>query len=317
MRAHPVVWFLRALWLSLPLTVGDSIARAVDGRSTAVSLVAVVGAWALWGAVLAATLVPHPVSLTILRWLAPTAPAAALALTFVDAPGQNGAAAGAHALGLAGLATAIAATAAAWSAPVADEFVDGASYGDERRFALRTPPAFLVGPLPVFWALVVGGLSVGPLLLAAGAWLPGAMTTLVGASLAIPAARGAHALARRWLVFVPAGVTLVDHLGLIDPVLFPRGRVAALRPALAERVNADPAEATDLTQDALGLALELTFDGPVEIVARTGASAGETRLTRAVLVAPLRPGAVVEEATRRGLVTGHAAVPPPTTSSPS
>ena len=295
MRAHPVVWALRAAWLILPFTVGDSLSGALDGRSTPVVVVVATLGWTVWAAVLVASLVAHPVALTVLRVLAPAAPLAAVAALTVWAPDEVSS--GHLALGAAGVAAALVAATAALSGATADDYVDGASYGAERRFALRVPVAFLMGPVPVFWVLLVGGCTVGPILLAARQWVAGSIVTAVGLAAAVPATKAFHALSRRWLVFVPAGATLIDHLGLVDPVLFPAKRITSFGPALAGTT------ATDLTRSATGLVLEITFDAPVEVTARTSKSEGEVELVRAVLVSPARPGAVVVEAASRGLPT--------------
>lgn len=311
MRTHPVVWALRVCWLTLPFTAGDAIGAALDARSTPVTLVVGVIAWATWAAGLIASLVAHPVALTVIRIVVPTAPVAAVAALTVWAP--DGATASDSVLGFVGLGVALVATAAAMSGATADEYVDGASYGAERRFALRVPTTFLLGPIPVFWAVLVAGCVGGPMLLAARQWVAGAALAALGAVVALPAVRAFHGLSKRWIVFVPAGATLIDHLSLVDPVLFPTRRIAAFGPAL------DGTTATDLTQGALGLVVEVGFDSPVEITARTSKAAGEVQLVRAVLVSPSRPGAVVTEAMARGLQGSDAAAasPPPTTSSPS
>ncbi|MFN8053118.1 MAG: hypothetical protein U0Q22_16855 [Acidimicrobiales bacterium] len=296
MRAHPAVWILRLAWITLPLTVGDAFGRALDGRVTSLVVVAAALAWAGWAAVLVASLLPHPVTLTIVRVLAPAAPVVALALTLVR--GTDGSSAGTGALGLLGIVSSLVAAAAALSAFTADDYVNAASYGDERRFALRTPTSFLIGPVPVFWVALVGGLSVGPLLLGAHVWIAGAAVTLVGAVAAPFAIKAFHALSRRWLVFVPAGATAIDHLTLVDPVLFPARRIVAFGPAL------EGTTATDLTSNAPGLVLEIAFDTPIEIAARTSRDDGELQLARAVLLSVGRPGAVMSEAARRGIVTG-------------
>jgi len=49
--------------------------------------------------------------------------------------------------------------------------------------------------------------------------------------------------------------------------------------------------------------LEISFDSPVEVTARTSKVEGELQLLKAVLISPTRPGAVVAEADRRGLRT--------------
>ena len=59
-------------------------------------------------------------------------------------------------------------------------FVNGSAYGDERRLPLRPPAALLLGPLELAWAVCVIGTVAGPLLLAAGSWIVGALALVVG-----------------------------------------------------------------------------------------------------------------------------------------
>ena len=92
---------------------------------------------------------------------------------------------------------------------------------------------------------------MGPLLLAAQQWVIGAVLTAVGLVVVLALARALHQLARRWVVFVPAGVVVHDPLGLVDPVLLPRGWVQGFAPAPADT------DATDLTMGAPGLAVEI------------------------------------------------------------
>src|SRR5205814_1837244 len=90
-----------------------------------------------------------------------------------------------------------------------------------------------------------------------------AVAALAAVAVGLPVAalllRSLHALSRRWVVFVPAGVVLHDHMTLADPVLVRRQAVRALGPA-------SPAtDALDLTQRALGLVLELALAEPVAL----------------------------------------------------
>lgn len=299
MRAPVVVWLLRVSWTLLPFTLGDGVERALDGRSGAVVAVGATLAWSLWGVGLVASLVAHPRSLTVLRLVAPAAPVIAAALAF--APAADGDSALDGALPLAGVVLALAAVVSALSAGTADHHVDAASYGDERRFALRVPGTFVAGPVPLAWALLAAGVGTGPLLLAARSWIAGVAVVVATAAVASRAVPAFDGLSRRWLVFVPAGVTLVDHVGLVDPVLFRARSIAALGPAV------EGTDAVDLTGQALGPALELAFVTPAEIVRRTSRAEGELQLVRAVLVTPGRPGPVLREAARRGIAAGSVA----------
>lgn len=288
------LWPLRALWLGLPLVAGGTLSGALDDVSATERGVAAVGAWIGWAGVLLATSVPRTASLTTVRIGAP----AALATALWAASRDGGAISGAI-----GAAWAAATLAVAVAAPVADAFVDGSSYGPERRFALRTPAPLLLGPVPATVVLVAAGVAVGPLLLGAGAVIPGLLTCALGAPVAWLAARALHQLSRRWVVFVPAGVVLHDPLALGDPVLFRRQAVARIGPAPAIAT----APGTDLTGSAPGLVLELALHAATTVVLadRTrGRRRAEPVRTDRLLFTPLRPGAVLAEAAARRLPVG-------------
>lgn len=280
-------WPVRAVWLVLPLVTGPAIGAALDEASRPVQVVASVGAWAAWATVLVATLVPTTVSLTALRVAAPSAVVAALAALVAE---------GTEPATVLGLVGALVAALVALAPETAEAFVDGSSYGDERRLPLRTPVGLLAGPVELAWLAVVAGAATGPLLLAAEQWVAGAVALAVGLPAAVWGARVLHTLARRWLVFVPTGLVVHDPLTLLDPVLLRRNRVASLGPAPAD------SDARDLTGGAPGLALEVRFTEPVELLpaAPRGATAALVEVP-AVLVTPARPGRVVDEARRRRL----------------
>lgn len=286
-------WATAVCWFVLPLVAGPSFGDALDPRSRAVQLVAEVGLWGLWAAGLVAALVPSTVSLTIIRVLAPASVVAALWAALVVPDGA--ATPESLALGFTTLAAVV-----ALSAPVGDRFVNGSSYGDERRMPLRPPGALLLGPVPLTWAVVVAGGVAGPMLLAVRSWVAGAVLLVVGWTAAALGARSLHGLARRWLVFVPAGVVVVDRMALTDSFLVQRQHVDSLGPAPADT------RALDLTAGALGLALELRLTRPDQVTPAPGgwrgADAVEPVEVDAVLVAPTRPGWALDEARRRRLL---------------
>jgi hypothetical protein len=150
--------------------------------------------------------------------------------------------------------------------------------------------------VPVAWGVLAACVGFGPPLLAAHEWLAGGVLSALGAAIAVPLARRFHRLSRRWLVVVPAGVVVHDHVVLAETALFPRADVAGL--GLAPAGTA----ATDLTGRALGLAVQIDLATPAA-VAVNGAGRGRptTATVSAVLVTPTRPGQVLDECRRRGL----------------
>jgi len=284
----------RAAWVVLPFTAGPLLAAAVSDRSRAVEVVASILLWGAWVVVLTASLVPRTVSLTVVRVGALAAPAGAVWAATVDAPDDLGTITTALAVVTASLAAA-----AAFSPLTGDGFVNGSSYGPERRFALRVPPVLLFGPVPLAWAVTVAGVAAGPLLLAARQWALGGVVVVVGAGVAVVGARALHGLAHRWVVFVPAGVVLHDPFGLPEPVLFSRRMVRRLGAARAGTAVG----AHDLTQRAPGLALELELTDVLPVGVRTARREVSTVDVDRVLFTPTRPGAVVAEAAQRRLPT--------------
>jgi hypothetical protein len=283
-----VLWTVRVAWLGLPLFAGPALVGALDGRSTAVVAVAGILAAAGWAVGIVAVLVPRSVGLTVLRIGAPAALAAAVvcALT-ADGVGAAEVAALAGCALLTGLVLLVPA--------VADAFVDGSSYGPERRFSLRIPVALLIGPSQLAWVAVVVPMAVGPLLVAAGQWVAGVVVVAVGVLLARPAARSLHQLSRRWVVFVPAGLVLHDPLTLVEPVLFAKRMVRSLGPASIDAA----ASATDVTGGAPGLVLELVLTEETAVGLVAGREKASTVETARLLFTPARPGAVLTEATTR------------------
>lgn len=281
------LWILRLGWLGLPFVAGPSLADALHGASGPVRGLASAGLWAGWAIGLVALLVPRTIGLTALR---------VVAAALVAAVGA--AALGGH-VSPAGLALSSALLGVAVTAEVGEVFVQGSAYGSERRFPLRAPGPVLLALAPLGWALLVAGIATGPLLLAAEQWVSGVVGVLVGGPLAVAAARALHSLARRWVVFVPAGLVLHDRYTLDDPVLFPRGVISGLGPAEAAT------DALDLTAAAPGLALELQLRESVPMVQAPAGwrrrTPGETGRVSQLIFTPSRPGRVLAEARARKL----------------
>jgi hypothetical protein len=280
---------VRIAWFALPLTAGPALAHGLHDTSTPVQVVAAALAWLAWGAGAVAVLVPRTVSLTALRIGAPTALATAI---WASTRGDIGIAE------LVAIAwTALLAAIVLFLPLVTDTFVNGSSYGPELRMALRTPSALFLGPVELAWAVIVAGVTAGPLLFAAKAWVAGGIAVVIGAVVVRPALRSVHQLSRRWLVFVRAGFVLHDPLTLVDPVLFQKAEIQALGPALADAEGS----ATDLTGRALGLVMELRLRNNVNFGLIERRNRSRNVDTRRLLFSPARPGAMLSEARERGL----------------
>jgi hypothetical protein len=284
------VWLLRALWCTLPLTAGSAATDAISSWDEAPRVVAAIVLWGCWAAGTVAVLAPRPAGLTVLRVIAP-AFAVCAAVALID-----GAADGLAGWGAVGAT--LAAAVLASDSEFAMAAVNALSYGDERRFPLRTPPALFLGPLPIVRALVVAGIAAGPLLLADGKLVIGILAVIAAVPVVPLALRALHGLSRRWFVLVPAGVVVVDPLTLADPMLFVRQRVRILRAAKADAPV--PEHALDLRLGATAGTMELGFDEPAELLrAARGRHGGTTVHAQGLLVAVVRRAELLAEAAQR------------------
>ncbi len=295
------LWLGRAVWVVAPLVAGPAVAQLLDRRRDAGADGPALGVeiilWALWFGVLVATLAPSPLSLTVARIAAPTALAGSLLLLISEGVNPDTASAALWAL----VATSV------FFLPVfGDRMINGSAYGSERRMALQPPAYVLVGPVQVSWLCVAAGL-LGPLaLILARQWFLATILGLVGAVALWAGFRILHQLARRWVVFVPAGFVIRDPMHLVDAILFRRNQVVAVGPALETESGR-----TDLSGGAKGLALEVSVKEPTPITIRLDNEPTQLDVTNIVFT-PSLPGAMLREARIRGLKIGTAEAPEPT-----
>ncbi len=286
-RADLPLHLFRLAWLIAPLLVGPAVEAALDDRAEPIRIGVAIAAWAIWAATLIAAMVPRTETLTLMRIVVPAAFAGSIIAVIL---GDTSATATTIA-GLVGGALPL----LAFRAPVLDLFVDGSSYGDERRFLLGTPGALLVGPLLIVWAVVVAGALAGPLLFLAERWVLGVIAVVIGFPAAWFGVQALHRLSQRWLVFVPAGVVVHDKTALREPQLFRAADIAAFGPAPADT------ELQDLSLGSVGLALRAQLREPSAIIVNDrSAETVEPTPIAGFVVSPNRPGAVVAEAAERG-----------------
>lgn len=280
-------WGVAGVWITMPFLIGPALADSLDSTSRSIQIVVSCGLWAGWGIAFGASLVARNVSLTVVRVIVP---ASVLAACWAAWHGPTGAD------DVAAIAAALTATIVALSSPVGDAFVNGSSYGDERRFALKPATTLLLGPIELVWLLAVAGTTVGPLLIAADHLIAGVAALFFGLPLTVAAVRALHQLGRRWIVFVPAGVVLHDLSATTDAQFVPKRMIASIGPAL------EGTAATDLSLGALGMLLEVRLTESTPVGVRSGRGRAEDIVeVDAYLCAPTRLGAVLREARRRRL----------------
>ena len=304
-----MIWLLRIVWATLPLTAGPAAGGALDEWNAAPRLTAEVELWLAWAVVLVALLAPRPIGLTVTRVVAPCLFLAALVVAFADDAGAPVRAAATVATGVA-LVLVLGSTLSLVSA-------NGVAYGDEVRFPLRTPPALFAGPLLLTPLAIGAGAAAAPILLAGGHFVAGPLALVVGVPVVAFLGRALHSLSRRWIVLVPAGLVVVDPITLADPVLFLRERIGGLRRlALGASV---PDGVVDLRLGAQRGSFALALDRETELLfTRRGRRGAAQQKTSTLCFAAVRPSDLsASAAARRIRVDQAAASPPPTSASPS
>ncbi|MFM9082473.1 MAG: hypothetical protein ACKOQ7_00940 [Actinomycetota bacterium] len=254
-------------WLALAVRAPWGSVSDTSSVDTASSILG----WGLWIVGTIAVLVPSAISLTFARYVAPLAVGSAIV------------AADPWASAAAAVVLVVVAT-----SRFADLMVQGGAYGNEQRFCLRTPVPHMV-PAALVWAAHPGSILTGVVACAAGAWPLGITMAVLGAVLTVTVPRRLHRLATRWLVVVPAGVVVHDHLVLGETFMVRRSTVTAVR------VAPGPSEAADLTGGVAGARLEISLSSPEkvilsEITARLAKTTGALHVSTCA-VAPRRPAA--------------------------
>lgn len=187
----PVLWIARALWLVVAVLGGSGFGGAFAPHGRAVQLTGTTVLWVGWGVVAVVLSLPSALGLTLTRMLVPMGVVAAVAAA-IEAGVTTGTV-------LAIASTALAALVVA-SGEYGQEMVQASAYGDEWRFVLRPPAAFLV-PSAVSWAVLCAATLSGPLLLAARSWVLGVPVTLAAVALGwllLPASTVCHAGGSCW-----------------------------------------------------------------------------------------------------------------------
>jgi hypothetical protein len=158
----------------------------------------------------------------------------------------------------------------------------------------------LIAPVPLGVLLIGVGVVSGPLLLADSRFVVGAIALVIGWIIAFACVRSLHALSRRWLVVVPAGLTIADPLTLADPVLMRRETINSVhRVAVAL-----PADALDLRLGTTAGSLEIELAEPAAFARRRGRAGGEAVEAPGIAVAVVRPVALLALVAARRIPTG-------------
>lgn len=283
MAQHPwlqpqrvLISVVMAAWVALALS--SPWQTIADDASRSVAWVVLAWGWFLWTGVGASLLVPSPISLTIVRTVVP------LSVVVSVVASQP----------LAVFCSVVALIVCA-SPVFVDAMVQGGAYGDETRFALRTPLPYVV-PAIIAWLLYTTSLIGGSLLLAARQYIFGAVLVAIGILLSRTIPRRLHRLARRWLVLVPVGIVVHDHLVLHETIMAHSGKISSVTR------TSHVVEAADLTGGVFGdrIAIALAEADKVVLSAITAKALGTTEALHVKMfcIAPRRLTAALSAITQ-------------------
>jgi hypothetical protein len=195
--------------------------------------------------------------------------------------------------GVAGaLAISLLASLLVMSAEIGNSFIQLAAYGDERRYLLRCPPAMLVVQI-LSWLVWLTLTIVAINLFDNKTYVLGVIVAIAAIFLTIALPRRFHRFSRRWLVSVPAGLVIHDHVVLAETAMFMHNAVIEIGIETAQT------EAADLSGKCSGLGLVITLnDFDTVVFAATPKTPGGSAIhVKSMRVCPTRPGRAVIELT--------------------
>ena len=280
-------WILRVATLATGATV-PLLADRLDAISSSAATLSSIALWTLWAVVLLCVLVPSAVSLTALRLAAPTH----LSITAILVVGALVDEADLPTV-LAIVATLVT-TLVAMSADIGSNFVQSSAYGDEFRVLLLPSRPFAL-VLVVSWLIWVASVVVGALALVREAWVAGGILVAVGVALTAILPPRFHRFARRWLVVVPAGLVLHDHVVLAETAMFSRTSIRSVT------IAARDSEVADLSGRSRGpgVRVELLDFDTVVLAATPNQPGGSALHVKSWWARPSRPGRLISAWSRR------------------
>jgi hypothetical protein len=212
-----------ALVLTVPL-----LSSQLDDFQSETRLITVFILWAIWAGLLLSMLVPSSSTLTALRLLAPAHTATTLIVVSASATDSTSQIADSQLAdswtAILALAISVIATVAALSGDTGRYYVQLSAYGDERRFLLSCPMQMAIIQV-VTWMVwfVTGAISVialtGDAAYSLGRLLVGLTCGAIAVLGCVVLPRRFHRFSRRWLVWVPAGIVLHDHVVLAETAM--------------------------------------------------------------------------------------------------
>ena len=241
------VWAVRLAWVLLavvPAPIGDAVSQS--GRTAQV--VFTIASWLVWAVGVVAVTWLSPVSLTAIRSLAP----AALVGLVVATLARPNLADAAVWWPLLSVALGVVAAFGAFLPDYAAAHVQASAYGAESRLPLRVPVP-QIAPIVLSWVLATGSITALLFAVAGEVWWLAACTAVIAGVFVWVAATRLHRFSRRWLVIVPAGVVVHDHVLLAETFMVKANAVTSVR------LTDAPGEALDLSGVTRGALLVVSM----------------------------------------------------------
>lgn len=272
-----LVWSTRIAVVALGLIVA-LLDSSLDLLSTPPRLITTVVLWALWATSLLGILVPSSISLTALRLAVPMINVIIAAVAVAHSWSVSVTMA---------LVIAVIATVLVFSADIGNYFVQLTAYGDEQRFLLRCPASLQMVQILSWLTWVALGL-ITVCTIAAENYIIAVITGGGVAALSYILPPRFHRFSRRWLVSVPAGLVIHDHVMLAETAMFMRTAVTEV--ALIESDAAS--ELADMSGKCSGLGLAIVLkDFDTVVLASTAKNPGGSAIhVKSLWVCPTRPG---------------------------
>lgn len=254
------------------------LASSLETANAGPRVLAQVSLWALWAVLLLCVALPSSMSLTAVRLVAPAHSAIVGIVALADPNPAS----------IVALVISIATSVIVFMAEVGAFFVQRSAYGDELRFPLR-PPTPMIVVQTLTWLLWVGSAVVGSLALVNEAWVAGGILVAISVLGLAWLPPRFHRLSRRWLVRVPAGLVIHDHVLLAETAMFSRSAV------VATDIVSDIEDAADLSGGGRSAAVRITLtDFDTVVLAATADQPGGRAIhVRSLVVRPSRPGRTI------------------------
>lgn len=285
--SHASIWLLRLATFASGSTV-VLLDDRLDELAKDAALLGTIALWATWALILLCVLVPSSVALTGIRLLAPVH----LAITSIVTIGDLGDRP--STLTIVALVPTFLTVLSAFSAEVGTEFVQSSAYGDETRIPLLPPIPFLT-VLVTSWVLWVASGIVGSLALTREAWVAGGILVAVTVALTAILPPRFHRFSRRWIVIVPAGLVVHDHVVLAETAMFTR---TTIRSVTSTRRDDDAADLSG-RRGGTGVEVQLTDFETVVLAATPSTPGGSALHVKTFWVRPSRPGRLINAWSRR------------------